>query len=170
MTIKSCCNEDTQMNDDGKIEKSWSCYYTAKQFHKAAGLLDIDPGMFEIDYYVPHSVVLYFACELYLKSLLINLDIDFKKTHNLYELFRTLSDKRGDIAESIFNGCNSVVHSKVINKCVLGKVLRDEGNNFCKFRYSFDESKPLSAHLNVMIPFISSLEKECDRIFNHVDS
>lgn len=78
-------------------------------------------------------VNLAFACELFLKLLLVGIPYDNKK-HKLDELWKVLDSYYHDIAEAIKTDVESTVSSKM----TFEEMLEDDSDVFYNFRYFFE--------------------------------
>jgi len=67
-----------------------SALRNADEFYKGAGLIFIQ----SLELIQVISVNLAFSCELYLKAMLYELDVDFGKTHRISDLYRLLPEEQ----------------------------------------------------------------------------
>lgn len=72
-----------------KKDLAKSAFRNAEEFYIGAGLIFVQ----DIQLIQVVSVNLAFACELYLKAMLYELNVDFGRTHRIVELFRLLPEE-----------------------------------------------------------------------------
>lgn len=72
-----------------KKDLAKSAFRNAEEFYIGAGLIFVQ----DIQLKQVVSVNLAFACELYLKAMLYELNVDFGRTHRIVELFRLLPEE-----------------------------------------------------------------------------
>lgn len=101
-----------------------------------------------------------FSCELFLKSILYFKDIQIKNKHDLYSLFLKLPV---EIQNNLKKNIN------IANNDELEKILKDLGNAFVVFRYSY-EYKSLCINLEFLGKFMINLEQECYMVLNEVNT
>jgi HEPN domain-containing protein len=97
-------------------------------------------------YLVPGVVNYAFACELYLKVLLLQSGVEHSRQHNLTKLFRRLPDElQGDVKIAMNIECFDSILDKV-------------SNNFLEFRYLYEMNEAFSA-IGFLHRFSTILEK-----------
>ena len=72
-----------------KKDLAKTAFRNAEEFYIGAGLIFVQ----DIQLIQVVSVNLAFACELYLKAMLYELNVDFGRTHRIVELFRLLPEE-----------------------------------------------------------------------------
>lgn len=116
-----------------KKELAKSAFRNAEEFYIGAGLI----FMQDIHLIQVVSVNLAFACELYLKAILYELDLDFGRTHRIIELFQLLP-------EEYQNKIKENVHFKYEKKENFELVLEEISDAFVFLRYSHERKAVVS--------------------------
>lgn len=101
----------------------------------------------------PFFVNGFFATELYLKAILKYDKRTYTATHNLYKLFKTLSQSR---KKNIIEKINDIE-----------EFLIDNADAFDTWRYSFDDKSAnfkLCGSYGEVLYFLNGLESECQKI------
>lgn len=129
----------------------------AEAFFEAACMCETEHFRLDMNskFLFPFVVNLTFACELYLKSIMIffSKDCEFVKTHDLLKLFKNLgNDKIKDMLQKSFEerGKDLLIF------------LEHHKNHFIDFRYAFeDNDKQLSVFSTDLGNFAKCLRKIC---------
>lgn len=100
-----------------------------------------------------------FACELFLKSILFEREIDCRKEHNLYKLYNLLPSDNKKVIKELHKSGN-------INKKSFELNLKEVGNSFVILRYSY-EKKRLAYNLQFLIELLIALDEYCIGIFEN---
>lgn len=116
-----------------KKELAKSAFENANEFLSGAGLI----FMHDIRLIQVASVNLAFACELYLKAMLFELDIDFDRIHRIIELYRLLPEKYQ-------KKIKANVHFKYEKEDNFELVLEEISNTFVFLRYSHERNAVVS--------------------------
>ena len=132
------------------MEKYKKIYYEANSFLQAANMLYSEEnkacGWFNPVLY-PTIVNISFACELFLKCLLVKNDILIKK-HNLKHLFDKLDDTQKEQIKR---------RTKATD---FNAILEIHSEYFENFRYFYEKSKEVSmVNLSFMFSFANSLKR-----------
>lgn len=129
----------------------------AEAFYETACMCDAEHLKLDMNskFLFPFVVNLTFACELYLKSILMSIseDNEFVKTHDLLILFNNLGDDKikAVLQESFEEHGQDLLIFLVHHK-----------NHFIDFRYAFeDNDKQLSVFSTDLGLFANSLRKIC---------
>jgi hypothetical protein len=89
--------------------------------------------------YVPaFTINLSFACEMFIKCLLVIEDIKYKKVHYLYALFKKLPDELKNKIKMDYK--NLIIKKNMIHLSSFDQQLELHTNVFHEWRYYFDES------------------------------
>lgn len=106
-----------------------------------------------------------FACEMYLKALLIDCHIDYKHEHNLYNLFELIPQKEKVLICRICSGTDDM--DSFIS------VLKEHSDDFCDTRYFIENAgysgmspskmTALSYNLGVATEYILSYKEKEDK-------
>lgn len=120
-------NEIGNIKTDKK-ELAKSALRNAEQFYIGAGLIlkQSSPEFMEVI-----SVNLAFSCELYLKSILYELNIDFKKTHRISDLYKLLPEVQK-------NKIKKNIHFNYHEKDEFELILEEISDAFVFLRYSHE--------------------------------
>ncbi len=110
-----------------KKDLAKSAFRNAEEFYIGAGLIFVQ----DIQLIQVVSVNLAFACELYLKAMLYELNVDFGRTHRIVELFRLLPEEyQKKIKEN--------VHFKYDKEYNFHLILEEISDTFVFLRYSHE--------------------------------
>ncbi|MFF2795593.1 HEPN domain-containing protein [Lysinibacillus xylanilyticus] len=92
-----------------------------------------------------------FACELYLKCLLLRQKIDCRKEHNIYKLFKKLPEEmQNEIKEA--HPCGN------ISKNCFEQEIDDLGQAFIVFRYMYERGN-MAYNVQFLLELIDTLHK-----------
>ena len=119
----------------------------------------------DIDWYITPSVVnSAFACEVYLKALLIFYNVSFKKKHEIKELYGLLPDDTRDWVKQATIACSGGWED------ALGfERLDNISDAFVKWRYSFENDWSKSSIMRIDVGFLTAfrnvLREACCQLF-----
>lgn len=98
-----------------------------------------------------------FSCELFFKSILFKNEIDCRKEHDLYQLYKLMPDKDKETIKEIHKSGNIKKEDFELN-------LKEIGKAFIVLRYSY-ERKRMAYNLQFLIELIMALYEYCIDIF-----
>lgn len=98
-----------------------------------------------------------FSCELFFKSILFKNEIDCRKEHDLYQLYKLMHDKDKETIKEIHKSGNIKKEDFELN-------LKEIGKAFIVLRYSY-ERKRMVYNLQFLIELIMALDEYCIDIF-----
>lgn len=150
--------EKTMENVDKKL-----CLNNAKAFYKTAGLIDKVCVDFHDEMLAPLVMNLNFACELFLKYLLMDYCdyyTDIKNvSHSLSNLFDKLEDNAPEIAKKISSQYEK--ERGQWNCLSLVDLLKIEENNFSDFRYMHEKKHNVVTYTSNMNACVYVLLQVC---------
>ena len=126
---------------------------------------EFDPKKINVEWYTtPATVNSAFACEVYLKALLLYCDIPIERQHKLKELFELLPDKTKKWIKL------TVLNSYGAWKDAFGFDLLDGiSDAFVKWRYNYEYVPQKTCSLNNNVSFLAAfrnaLREACCRLF-----
>lgn len=98
-----------------------------------------------------------FSCELFLKSILFEKEIDCRKEHDLYKLYNLLPTENKKVIKKLHKSGN-------INKESFELNLKEVGKAFVVLRYAY-EKKRIAYNLQFLMELIIALDEYCISIF-----
>lgn len=148
-------NEEYKLNTKEDYKKiAISTYKTAVGFYIISQrCLD----MILSEYSNPICTNIAFSCELFLKSILFEKEIDCRKEHDLYKLYNLLPTENKKVIKKLHKSGN-------INKQSFELNLKEVGKAFVVLRYAY-EKKRIAYNLQFLMELIIALDEYCISIF-----
>lgn len=141
-----------------------NCLSNADDFFEVASYIDNQKNMFEYKYLSVLVTNLSFACELYLKFLLLKSDRNNEYTirmHNLKDLFSALKTISPDVYLQVVERFESGLHTRSVEE-----LLNMDGNSFVDFRYLYELDKSKAVHITELGSFARALKETANTINN----
>lgn len=114
--------------------------------------------MFQYKYLSVLATNLSFACELYLKSILMNEKQEIISGHKLLELYKQLKDDTKKELEMEFNKNKGMQNlMEVISNC---------NDTFVESRYLYENKKSINIYITDLSNLVNSLRIICKNKFN----
>ncbi len=154
----------------GSEARAQEMFYTACGFAKCADYALENPAKEIVPNLSTASFVnTAFACELFLKALLLHWNIEFKKEHKLKPLFELLPEEyQKEVEQAVFYKCGGSV------KTLWGEPLLDKVSNaFVEWRYWFEPRKingrlvypaTMTADISYLQNFRDALKALCEKV------
>lgn len=135
-----------------------SCIANANDFYEISCIIDSKKIMFQYKYLSVLATNLSFACELYLKSILMNEKQEIISGHKLLELYKQLKDDTKKELEMEFNKNKGMQNlMEVISNC---------NDTFVESRYLYENKKSIKIYITDLINLVNSLRIICKNKLN----